>query len=102
MLLSVRGVRWHGLFGPLSMGLVDGRRASRKLLKQFVGRLISARRELTLTLQGDLASRLDLRSLGVAGWLVIGDQGTSCNSHGCNKLGCGIDINECVKGSDEE
>jgi hypothetical protein len=50
----------------MSVGLVGGRRASRTLSKRFVGRLISARRELTLMEQGDLASHLDLHSLGVA------------------------------------
>jgi hypothetical protein len=66
MLLSVSGVRLHRSFRPLSMGLVDGRRASRILSKRFIGRLISARRELTLTVQGDFASHSDLRFLGVA------------------------------------
>ncbi len=71
MFLLVGGVRLHGLFRPLSVGLVDGHRASRTLLKWFVERLISASRDLTLTLRGDLESRLDLRSLGIAAVVMM-------------------------------
>ncbi len=71
MFLLVGSVRSHGLFGLSSMGLVNGWRASRTLSKWFIGRLISARRELTLTLRGDLASRSDLRSLGVAAVVMM-------------------------------
>jgi hypothetical protein len=53
------------------VGLVGGQRASRTLLKQFLGRLISARRELILTERGDLASHSDLCSLGVAAVVMM-------------------------------
>ncbi len=53
------------------MGLLNGRRASRTLLNWITGRLISARRELTLTERGDLDSHLDLRSVGVAVVVVM-------------------------------
>ncbi len=48
------------------MVLFDGWRASRTLSNWVTGRLISASRELMLTERGDLDSRLDLRSFGVA------------------------------------
>ncbi len=53
------------------MGLFDGCRASRMLSNQVTERLISARRELTLTEQGDLDCRSDLRSFGVATVVVM-------------------------------
>ncbi len=53
------------------MGHVDGRRALRTLSNRFVGRLISARRELTLAVRGDLTSCLDCRSVGVAAVVMM-------------------------------
>ncbi len=46
--------------------MVVGLSASRSLSNRAAGRLISTIRGLTLTGQGDLASRLDLHSFGVA------------------------------------
>ncbi len=48
------------------LGLVVGQRVTRMLANRFEGRLILAKRELTLPVRGDLASRTDRRSLGVA------------------------------------
>ncbi len=61
----------HGSFKPSSVGLVDGRRALRTLLNWFVGRLISARRELTLAVRGDLASCSDCPFLGMAALVMM-------------------------------
>jgi hypothetical protein len=36
------------------------------------------------------------------GWLVLGDQGASSNAHGCNRLECGIDIEECDEEPDDK
>ncbi len=75
LVFSASGARLHGAPRPLSCGLyciVIGRRASSTLLNWVVGRFISARmRELTLTVRGDLASRLDLHSFGVAAVVVM-------------------------------
>ncbi len=60
--LSVGSSRLHRLSRVLSLLLplpVDGRKASRMLAKWEVGRLISAKRELTLSEQGDLGRRVD-------------------------------------------
>ncbi len=62
LFLSVGGSRSHGLSRVLSLSLplpVGGRKASRTLSKREVGRLISARRELTLSEWGDLGGRVD-------------------------------------------
>ncbi len=65
--MLVGGVKSHGSFKPLSvLGLVVGWRVSRMLANCFEGRLILAKRELTLPVRGDLASCSDCRSLGIA------------------------------------
>ncbi len=61
----------HGLSRQLFMGLFDGQMASKTLSNWVTGRLISIRRELALTEQGDLDSRLVLRSFGVAAVVVM-------------------------------
>ncbi len=53
------------------MGLFDGWRAFKTFSNQVTGRLISARRELTLTEGGGLDSCLVLRSFGVAAVVVM-------------------------------
>ncbi len=67
--ISAGGARSHGFSSPSSCVLscmVVGLSASRTLLNQATGRLISAIRGLTLTGWEDLASRLGLCSFGVA------------------------------------
>ncbi len=62
LFLSVGGSRSQGLSRALSLLLpllVDGRKASRALSRLEVGRLISARRELTLSERGNLGRRVD-------------------------------------------
>ncbi len=62
LFLSVGGSRSQGLSRVLSLLLplpVDGCKALRMLSKREVGRLISARRELTLSEQGNLGRRVD-------------------------------------------
>jgi hypothetical protein len=51
--------------------VVVGRSASKTLSNQALGRLILAIRGLTLTVRGDLASRSDLLSLGVAAVTMV-------------------------------
>ncbi len=51
--------------------MVVGQSASRTLSNWAPGRLIWAIRGLTLTVRGDLASLLDLRSLGVAAVTMV-------------------------------
>ncbi len=68
LFFSVVGAGLHGLPRSVSMGLV---RASKTLLNWVTGQLISARRELTLTEQGDLDSRLVLCSFGQAVVMVM-------------------------------
>ena len=91
--------------------MVVGRSASRTLSNRAPGRLILAIRGLTLTVRGDLASCLDLRSLGVAAVtmvaLLVGFSleveaqvvmpmvAISCG------VWCGIDISECAEESND-
>ncbi len=51
--------------------MVVGQSTSRILSNRAPGRLISAMRGLTLTVRGDLASCLDLHSLGVAAVTMV-------------------------------
>ncbi len=67
LFFSVVGAELHGLSRSVSVGLF---RASKTLSNWVMGRLISARRELTLAEQGDLDSCLVLRSFGVAAVMV--------------------------------
>ncbi len=69
--LLVVDAKLHGLLRSLIVGLFDGWRASNTLSNQVTARLISTRRELTLTERGDLDSHLGLRSFGVAAVLVM-------------------------------
>jgi hypothetical protein len=62
LFLSVGGSRLHRSSRVSSLSLplpVDGRKASRMLSKREVGRLISGRRELTLSERGNLGGRMD-------------------------------------------
>jgi hypothetical protein len=62
LFLSVGGSRLHGLSRVSSLLLslpVGGRKDSRTLSNQEVGRLISARKELTLSEQGNFGGRMD-------------------------------------------
>ncbi len=71
---SAGGARLHGALRPLSCGLsciIIRRSASSTSSNWVVGRFISEIRELTLTVRGDLASRLDLRSFDVAAVVVM-------------------------------
>ncbi len=68
LFFSVAGAGLHGLLRSVSMGLV---RASKTLLNWVMGQLISARRELMLTEQGDLDSHLVLCSFGQAAVMVM-------------------------------
>jgi hypothetical protein len=68
LFFSVVGAGLHGLSRSVSMGLV---RASKTLLNWVTGRLISARREMTLMERGDLDSRSVVRSFGVAAMMVM-------------------------------
>ncbi len=68
LFFSVVGAGLHGLLRSVSMGLI---RASKTLSNWVIWQLISARRELTLMEQGDLDSRLVLRSFGVAAVMVM-------------------------------
>ncbi len=74
LVFSAGGARLYGVLRPLFCALscvVTGRSASSILSNRVVGRFISAMRELTLTVRGDLASHLDLRSFCVAVVVVM-------------------------------
>ncbi len=63
LFLSVGGSRSHGSSRVLSLSLpLPVGKASRTLSKWEVGRLISARRELTLSERGDLGGRMGCRA----------------------------------------